>query len=120
MKIGYPERGPGSNSLKDTIIMPKPMKRQECSGIERRQPHKHERTTIPTCEEEAEILLSFQLLLLLFIFSILVLSIRICTRFPRLMTEHQSNNKYNVILCTLSLLLDQFEKEDQLFAAQCI
>jgi len=30
------------------------------------------------------------------------------------------NNKYDVTLCALSLLLDHSKKEDQLFAAQCI
>ena len=36
------------------------------------------------------------------------------------MVEHDLNNMYNIILCALSLLLDRFEKENQLFAAQCI
>jgi len=34
------------------------------------------------------------------------------------MTEYKFNNEYNVILYTLSLLLDCFESEDQHFAAQ--
>jgi len=36
------------------------------------------------------------------------------------MVEHKFDNKYDVILITLSLLLDRFEEEDQQFAAQCI
>jgi len=41
-------------------------------------------------------------------------------RFPSPMVEHNFNNEYKVILFTLSALLDQFEKEDRFFAAQCI
>jgi len=41
-------------------------------------------------------------------------------QFPQPMTEHRFNNKYNVILCALSLLPDRFHMEDQLFAAQYI
>jgi len=36
------------------------------------------------------------------------------------MIKDELNNEYNVILCRHSLLLDLFEKEDHLFAAQCI
>jgi len=36
------------------------------------------------------------------------------------MSEHKFNNEYDVILWTIFLLLDRFEKEDQLFTAQCI
>jgi len=36
------------------------------------------------------------------------------------MTEHKFNNKYEVILCAFSLLLNRFEREDRVFAAQCI
>lgn len=35
------------------------------------------------------------------------------------MTEHTFNNEHNVILCSVSILLDRFERENQLFAAQC-
>jgi len=35
------------------------------------------------------------------------------------MVEHKFNNKYDIIPCAFSSLLDCFEKEDQLFAAQC-
>jgi len=36
------------------------------------------------------------------------------------MNNLEFNNKYNVKLCTLSLLPDRFEMEDQLFSAECI
>jgi len=36
------------------------------------------------------------------------------------MVEHKFNNEYDIILHALSLLLDHFEKDDQLFAAQWI
>jgi len=36
------------------------------------------------------------------------------------MVEHNFNSKYQVILCTLSMLLDRFEQDDRLFAAKCI
>jgi len=36
------------------------------------------------------------------------------------MVEHKFNNKYEVILPTVSLLLDRFETEDQLFAAHSV
>ena len=36
------------------------------------------------------------------------------------MVEHMFNNEYDIILCALSLFLDHFEEEDQVFAAQCI
>jgi len=36
------------------------------------------------------------------------------------MVCHKWNNEYDVSLFTLSLMLEHFEKEDQLFAAQCI
>jgi len=35
------------------------------------------------------------------------------------MKDLKFNNQYDVILWTLSLFLDRFEKKDQLFAAQC-
>jgi len=41
-------------------------------------------------------------------------------RFPRPINDQKFNNEYDVILFTLSILLDRFEKEDQLFAPQCI
>jgi len=41
-------------------------------------------------------------------------------QFPRHVFEHWFNNEYDVILCALSLLLDHFEKDNQLFAPQCI
>jgi len=40
--------------------------------------------------------------------------------FPRPMNELEFQNEWDIILFTLSLLLDRFEKEHQLFAAQCI
>jgi len=40
--------------------------------------------------------------------------------FPHPMNNFKFNNKYNIILCTFSLLLDHFKKEDQLFSEQCI
>jgi len=36
------------------------------------------------------------------------------------MTEHKFNNKSDNILYAVSLLLDQFQREDRVFAAQCI
>jgi len=36
------------------------------------------------------------------------------------MVAHKLNNEYDVKLCALSLFLDQFQKEDKLFAAQCV
>ena len=36
------------------------------------------------------------------------------------MVVHKFNTEYNIILCTFSILLDQFKKEDQIIAAQCI
>jgi len=36
------------------------------------------------------------------------------------MTEHKFNKEYDIILCALLLLLDRFEKEDQLFVTQSI
>ena len=41
-------------------------------------------------------------------------------QFPRPMFTHGFNNMYNIRLCALSLLLDHFDREDQLFAAQYI
>jgi len=52
--------------------------------------------------------------------SILVLFIRIVRGSPAPMTEHRIINEYDVILCALSLIPNHLEKEDQLFAAQCI
>ena len=43
-----------------------------------------------------------------------------CTWFPHPISEHMFNNKYDIILCAVSLLLDRFEREDQLFEALCI
>jgi len=40
--------------------------------------------------------------------------------FSHPITEHRFNNKYYVILWTLSLLLDRFDNEEQLCAVQCI
>ena len=36
------------------------------------------------------------------------------------MNDFKFSIKYNIILCTLSLLLDHFEKDNKVFAAQCI
>jgi len=36
------------------------------------------------------------------------------------MVEHQISNVYDIKRCAVSVLLDSFEKEDQLFAAQCV
>jgi len=36
------------------------------------------------------------------------------------MTERKFHNDYNIIVCAISLLLRQFQKEDNIFAAQCI
>jgi len=77
---------------------------------------------IPTCENEAEILL---------LFSVVIIIIRIiikydsviywdCTRFPCPTTEHKVKNEREVIQYTLSFLLDCYEKEVQLFATLCI
>ena len=41
-------------------------------------------------------------------------------RFPCPMVLHKFNNDYDVILWAVSALLDRFNKEDKLFAAQCI
>jgi len=41
-------------------------------------------------------------------------------RFPRLMVEQPFTNEYDIIVCTLALLLRWFQQEDNLFAAQCI
>jgi len=41
-------------------------------------------------------------------------------RISRPMVEHKFDNEYHVIVFALSSLLDRFEKEDWLFAAQCI
>ena len=43
-----------------------------------------------------------------------------CTRFPRPMTERLFANNYDIIMCALSLLIRQFQKEENIFAAQCI
>lgn len=40
--------------------------------------------------------------------------------FPHPIHDLTFNNKYNVILLTLSKLLDCFKKQDQLFAAHCV
>jgi len=42
-----------------------------------------------------------------------------CMWFTRPMVEHKFNNNNYSTLFALSLLLDRFEKEDQLFATQC-
>jgi len=36
------------------------------------------------------------------------------------MTEYKFDNEYDVILFTLFIILDQLERKDQIFAAQCI
>jgi len=36
------------------------------------------------------------------------------------MVEHKFHNEYGILLCTVSLVLDHFERDDQLFAAQCV
>jgi len=36
------------------------------------------------------------------------------------MPQYKLNNEYHLVLFTLSIHLDQFEKEDQSFAAQCV
>jgi len=41
-------------------------------------------------------------------------------RFPRPMPEHKFDNEYDVIIFALSAILDQLEKKDHIFAAQCI
>jgi len=63
----------------------------------------------------------FQFLILISLLPrIAVLSTRIVLGDPRPMVEHKFNNKYNMILCAVSLLLDRFDKEHQVFAAECI
>jgi len=41
-------------------------------------------------------------------------------RLPHTMVNLKFNNEYDVILFTLSVLLNRFEKDDGLFVAQCI
>jgi len=41
-------------------------------------------------------------------------------RFARLMPEHKFDNKYDVIIFALSTILNQLERKNQLFAAQCV
>jgi len=41
-------------------------------------------------------------------------------RFPHSMVKHKFNDKYEVILCALWLILDCSDMEDRVFAAMCI
>jgi len=43
-----------------------------------------------------------------------------CMQFPRPMPEHKFDNQYNVIIFALSTILDQLERINQSFAAQCV
>jgi len=36
------------------------------------------------------------------------------------MPEHKFDNKYDMIIFVLSTILDQLERKDQIFAAQCV
>jgi len=41
-------------------------------------------------------------------------------QFPHPMTEQKFNNDYDIIVCALSLSIRRFQKEDIIFATQCI
>lgn len=77
--------------------------------------------TIPTCEEEAEILLVFSVLIIIIIQPVLVVThYWDCARFPHPLTIHTFHNDYDLIRRATSSLLDRLEKENKLVAAQCI
>jgi len=105
-----------SNSSKPIIQYKKALKERQRSGFGRVAP---QAKTIPTCENEAEILLLFSVPIIILTKYIIIIYWD-CTWFPHPMVEHKFHTKNNVVLCALSLLLDSFEKEHQLFAEQCI
>jgi len=57
----------GSNSWNPIIQYKKAMKRQQYFGMERSAPQTRTIPTVPTCEEEAEILLLFSVLMIIII-----------------------------------------------------
>jgi len=79
-----------SDSSKPIMECNKAMKRQQCSGIASVAP---QAWTIPTCKIAAEILFSFQFLLIIII---IIKYINIiyydCTGFPQPMVVHTFNN----------------------------
>jgi len=79
----------------------------------------HARKT-PTCENKAEMLLLFSVLNIIIITTYIMIIYQDYTWFPHPMVEHTSNNEYDIRMCAIFELLDRFETEEQLFAAQCI
>jgi len=74
----------------------------------------------PTCKNEAEISLLLSVIIIIIITTYISNIYYVDTWFPRPMVEYKFNNNYDVILCAFALLLEHFEKEEQLFAIQCI
>jgi len=109
----------GSNSYISIIQYKKPIKRQQFIDIWKTA---MQAWTIPmtrTCEAEAEISSLFSVRNIIIIEYISFIH-HDCMRSPHPIDEHRFNNKYDIILCTLCLLLDRIDREDQLFAAQWI
>jgi len=111
----------GSNFWNPIIQPMKAIKRQQCFGLERTSPQAGTMPTIRTCKEETEILLLFSVLIIIIINITYIGNIhRDCTQFPLAMVEQKFNNEYDIIRWDVSLLLDRFERGNQVFAAQCI
>jgi len=107
-----------SNSPKPIIQYQKTLKRQQRSGIEKGNPTSMNNTYL---RAESEILLLFSVFIIIIIITMYISIICYnCMQFPHPLVGHKFDSEQVVILCVLYLLLDRYEKGDQLFAAQCI